>query len=317
MKMMSKFLTFFVLISLMSVGVSALVPYTGAPQPDYIVFGFVEWNDQLLTGARLRITNENTGYTKTLTTNAEGYWQISAMNWLTNAAGRPPVQYGDTVKIEVLDGCGTQDTCSKTFSAYTGDNTYAYKAAARIDFSITGDLSCPPCGSCPSTSCGGGGGGSSCDYTKSRCERLYPCGLGIADCPAPVYTLANCNTKFPPKECDEQTPCQDCKLCPEEEVCPTIPVGGNSIWDAIATLMIGLAVGGYFIKRKEALSKGVGIKMYQKRDGSEGVYHKHPGIRGYHDPNTNHQDEKERHPKGELTPKYGKDADGKWVYIND
>ncbi len=83
---------------------------------------------------------------------------------------------------------------------------------------------------------------------------------------------------------------------------------------AIATFLAGLGIGGIYIKRKEALSKGVGIKIYTKRDGSESVIHKHPGIKGYHDPKTSHRVSYEKHPSGELTPKYVKDEQGVWRY---
>ncbi len=129
-----------------------------------------------------------------------------------------------------------------------------------------------------------------------------------ADCP-----------KEPEPEVITQYKCPDgsevndlslCDSCDEAE--------GDTVFAVIASVLsglLGLGVGGFFIKRKEALSKGVGIKIYTKRDGSEGVFHKHPGITGYHSPYTSHREEIERHPRGELTPKYEKNSDGIWAYV--
>ena len=113
--------------------------------------------------------------------------------------------------------------------------------------------------------------------------------------------------------------CPECN-CPTCEECQESDDGiiaGASLWEIIASVLAGLgALGtaGYFVRRKEAISKGVGIKMYQGRDGTQKVYHKHPGIRGYHDPLTRHREENERHLKGQLMPKYEKDENGVWNY---
>ena len=121
-------------------------------------------------------------------------------------------------------------------------------------------------------------------------------------------------------ECLSQCPILTCPVCDECTIgsCDE-DEGGDALWIIISgalTGLVGLGIGSYFVKRKEALSKGVGIKIYTKRDGSEGVVHKHPGIRGYHEPNTSHRLVKEKHPRGELTPKYEKDmVSGEWVYV--
>lgn len=113
---------------------------------------------------------------------------------------------------------------------------------------------------------------------------------------------------------------EDPKVCPEVPVCDTCPepTDEGNMWLVLITGLITLGVGGvggYFVKRKEALSKGIGIKIYTKRDGTENVLHKHPGITGYHEPNTSHRDVNEKHPRGELTPKFEKDVDGIWKYV--
>lgn len=116
--------------------------------------------------------------------------------------------------------------------------------------------------------------------------------------PAPVYV------------CGDGSEVDDSSKCPEEK--------DDSLVAILAGLAAGLLIGGaggYYFKRKEAMSKGVGIKIYTKRDGTESVLHKHPGIVGYHEPMTSHRDKIERHPKGELTPKYEKNLEGVWVYV--
>jgi hypothetical protein len=118
------------------------------------------------------------------------------------------------------------------------------------------------------------------------------------------------------------------KVCPDELVCDAEAcadfvkdcepesVAGLSLWEILAGILIGLGAGagGYFVKRKEAISKGVGLKIYKGVSGEEKVLHKHPGIKGYHDPQVRHREVHERHDVGELTPAYVKDANGVWIY---
>lgn len=281
----------------MAMSVSALVQYTGAPQLPYLVYGKVSWNDQLLAGARLEITNQGTGYSKQITTDSNGYWQEEAGNWLTNAGPRPPIQYGDIIKVKVLDGCGVGDTCEKSFTA----KSEGYDDWAEINFDINGELSCPPI-SCPSCS----GGGGSCYYSETKCRDKYPCSdIEDTECPTTSYPTCEDTT------CPEVTE----PTC-EEPVCP--PISSGTTPGEYIILIIGLALAGTagaYWTRNKALSKGVGIKTYLKRDGTTAVLHKHPGTTGYHDPNRSHTPEKEKHEKGQLFPKYQKDASGEWMYV--
>lgn len=305
---MKKLITFLVVFCLMIAGASALERYTGTPQLPYLIYGHVEWNEQMLSGARLETTNQNTGFTQQITTDNNGYWQQEGGNWLTSSAGRPPIMYGDIIKVKVLDGCGTGDTCEKSFSAYTD----GYKDYAVIDLSITGELSCPPI-SCPSCNCGGGGGssgggGTVCDYSYSKeiCENKYPC-VEIV-CPKPI----TCPEE---KVCPEEKICPTVDICPEEKVCPDCDGMGFFI---ILTMIFGAAVGGtgiYFFKKGEAVVKGVGIKTYVSTDGKVKILHRHFGILGYHNPETSHRVTYERHPKGEMTPLYEKDENGVYKYV--
>ena len=149
MKKIFVILTMFLLLAL---GVSALVKYTGIPQFPYLVYGNVNWNSQFLGGVRVELTNQNTGYSTIIITNIDGYWQEDGSNWLTNNVARPPIIFGDNIKVKTLDGCGSADTCEVTFSAFSAGN----ENFARKDLSVTGAL-LPS----PSPSGGGGGGGSS------------------------------------------------------------------------------------------------------------------------------------------------------------
>src|SRR3990167_1808375 len=112
---MKRIVVFLVLFCLMIASANALVTYTGAPSLPYIIYGHVDWQNQNLGGARLEIANQNTGYTTTIITNIDGYWQEEGSNWLTTSSARPPILFGDIIKIRALDGCGTNDVCEKSF----------------------------------------------------------------------------------------------------------------------------------------------------------------------------------------------------------
>ena len=309
---MKKIIVLFIAFCLLATSVSALVPYTGAPSLPYLIYGHVSWNDQLLAGARIEISNQATGYTKQITTDSNGYWQEETGNWLTTLASRHPVlgyiegiYDGDTIKIKILDGCGTGDTCEKTFIAYS----VGYEEWAEIDFDINGELSCPPI-NCPSCSCGGGSSGGSCpsyDLTDA-CDEIEEL------CPTEFNNLCDLTTD----PCPEPTTCPEEKVCPEPEepICPVMPSDNNLA--AILSGIFGALIGGsgiYFYKKREAVVKNVGIKTYVSTDGKVKILHRHPGIRGYHDPDTSHRVVHERHEKGEITPLYKKGDDGVSRYV--
>lgn len=285
-----------------SSSVLALEPYSGMPSTPYIIFGFVDWNAQMLSGTSVQLTNQNTGFTQTVVTDGSGYWQTEATSWLTNVAARPPVMYNDVISVKVLDGCGTGDTCETTFNAFTGTDMYHYTVAARVDFSITGTLSCPPT-SCPS--CGGGGSSSSsggyCSYTEEICLEKFPVEDVVCDC----GELADCPAE---KVC----PITSCPSCPEVDECPEVPVDESG--SGLLSFLLGLIGGGagiYYFKRKDAkMPNGTFVKF-----GGAGTTHMHRGLRGYHKPSTSHREKHERHPKGELDPKYEKDVDGVYKYV--
>src|SRR3990167_8869093 len=97
---MKKIIAVLTLFCLMIASASALVTFTGAPSLPYIIYGHVDWQSQALGGARIELTNQNTGYSTITNTNEDGYWQEEATNWLTISKSRPPVMFGDIIKIK-------------------------------------------------------------------------------------------------------------------------------------------------------------------------------------------------------------------------
>ena len=67
--------------------------------------------------------------------------------------------------------------------------------------------------------------------------------------------------------------------------------------------------------KKQTYRCRICYKIYTNRNGERTRQHRHPGIRGYHEPLTSHRVAKERHPKGQLDPEYEKDASGEWAYV--
>ncbi len=255
----------------------------------------------MLSGARLEITNANTGFTKQITTDSGGYWQESGMSWLTNVAYRIPVQGGDVITVRVLDGCGTGDTCEKSIIAMSG----GYQYSAQIDLDITGEISCPPI-NCPSCSCGGGGSSGSCPTTNcNEAECVDTVCPEATDCPE----LVTCPDTSDGPVCEEPLDCPD----PADEE-------GFGYFLYVLFVVGGIGIGGfsaYKLKKGEAVihKKGVGYKVYVGRDGTLKETHKHPGTRGYHDIQNKHRPAQEAHPSGTKTPMYEKDVDGEWMYV--
>jgi hypothetical protein len=298
---MKKIILSLFLLCLMSMTALALVQYTGQPQAPYIVFGKVNWNGQLLAGARMQITNQNTGFTKQISTDGDGYYQEDTGNWLTSAGARPPVMFGDIIIIKVIDGCGTGDTCQKTFSALDGD----YANWASLDFSITGTLTCPPI-SCPSC-----GGGSHCSGSSGTITAMCTQQQCVDKYPALVPTVCPIST---PYTCPVSTPgvCPTPKECPTPTVCEAIPVNtcpdNKSPLGAVLTAIITFIAGGGIAY----ITLGNNKVKVKKVNGVNVAYHQHPGTSGYHLPSVLHK--VQPHKKDELLPKYTKDASGHWIY---
>ena len=269
-----------------------------SPQPPYMLFGIVEWNGETISGSKLDITVN--GIKDTVVTDGAGVWQHTIYSYAN----------GDVITLNVLNGCGTSDTCTKSVIVGATET----KDYAQVDFSITGTLACPPT-QCPSCNYGGGGGSSCSEYV---CDRDYPqeeC-EEVKECPVPQYTQANCNALYPsedvlPSVCDEPI------ICPESD-CPKAPEGTNPlIW--ILSLLgvggIGTYVGTKITADRISKVRGVTYKVVIERDGDMREEHYHRGLRGYHSINTSHKESHEKHPKGERYPLYEKDVNGVYNYI--
>ena len=173
---MKKIITSFIVIALLAMSLaSALVTYTGQPQFPYIIYGFVDWQSQALGGARIELTNVNTGYSTIIKTNIDGYWQEDGSNWQTTSSARPPVLFGDTLKVKTLDGCGTNDVCEKTFSAFGS----GFENSALVDLKVSGVIVTSEGSSSGSgSSSGGGGGGGGGSSPAWTCEAWTKCSEG-------------------------------------------------------------------------------------------------------------------------------------------
>lgn len=142
------------------------------------------------------------------------------------------------------------------------------------------------------------------------------------ECPEDTTPYAQCDSCCPEVVCPEPEPCPECPSCPEcPEIpeCPVCPECPVQDWNWILFVIgavAGAGIGIYSTRNRIIGKKRTGIKIYTKTDGTVATLHKHPGIRGYHNPNTIHKNTLIRHKRGELFPIYKKDSTfNKWVYI--
>ena len=193
------------------------------------------------------------------------------------------------------------------------DKSYSVDMLRQKPYSETFALAERPPTTCPPCDCSGGGSSSGgCYIPPDECE----------ECPLDTTPYASCNSCCTEEECVDvvcpicpsPSECPECQPCDPSTIIKTETNIGAIIIAIIGSLLVGGA-GGIFFTRNKALGKQGGIKVYQGRDGTEKTLHKHPGIKGYHDPGTEHRVKKERHPKGQLFPKYEKDSLGEWVYV--
>lgn len=206
---MKKLILSIFLMLCMVLSVSALVGYEGMPSMPYIIYGRVTKDNVGVSTVNVKVENAVTGFSAVIQTNEDGYWQADGMNFLTTHSHRPPVQYGDTINVIVMDGCTSADVCTRTFQAYTGVSADQYKDYARIDFMISGvvpepepepepDPVCPDC-NCPN--CPGCPGCPDCP----DCASCPTCpGCPSTDCP----DIPDCDCP----ECGDIT-CPDCPNC--------------------------------------------------------------------------------------------------------
>ena len=242
-----------------------------APQPPYILYGHIEWNNAPYSGATVDISYM--GATHSVVTDGNGLWTSQIDSYMDNTP----------VSIRVDDGCGTGDTCSKSITI----GSAGYEAFAEVDISLSGVLTCPPV-SCPSCS----GGGSSCSYSETRCNSLYP--TTNEECTDVWYETGVCPAV---ETCPAEKVCATCETCPEVSgECPE-PVVPDDTGGIIGWIVALIA----FI--------GGGFKIYKNRAGGITMLHRHKGILGYHNPNTSHQKKIYRHARFSDDPvKFAKDV---------
>ncbi len=135
-----------------------------------------------------------------------------------------------------------------------------------------------------------------------------------------------------PVVCDECTECTEedgnATVC-EPKPCTSVPCTAVSCSDdcpeesdlagrLITGILSALAGAGVFFKlfnSKIFTSSNTGMKTYRGRDGDLKLHHKHPGTKGYHDPDVSHR-APETHPKGmvDVATHYQKNSKGEWEY---
>lgn len=142
-------------------------------------------------------------------------------------------------------------------------------------------------------------------------------------CPKDTTPYAECDSCCP----EDTTPYESCEsCCPEDDTpyvhcdsccedCP--PPTVDAFWILVAGILS--AVGGAGVMFKYGNNKiftGVrtGMKTYRGQNGELKIKHKHPGTRGYHNPEIMHR-KPETHPKGmiDVSGHYEK-VDGEWRY---
>jgi hypothetical protein len=244
------------------------------------------------------VTNVRSGITMSTTTTGSGEFLVDWAN--SDDLGGTISKYmnGDVFQIKIT-------ACSSYSSACTYSMTYTGQSELYHVYDLTGvTLSCPST-SCPSCSSGGSSGGSCyvpfCNTTK--------------DCKAcPISSECPVTPACPEVTCPvpEAQPCFDkqCTITECKDVCTKDGGAGGVIMAIIGGLIAGGA-GVYFTKGNNKL------KVFKDKNGVEKVNHQHPGISGYHDPNTTHIAILIKHKKGELLPKYEKDSSGDWQYIGE
>ena len=156
-------------------------------------------------------------------------------------------------------------------------------APIEADFDLTG-IECPVC---------------------EECEACDPC---IYECPEDTTPYRECDSC-----CPEPPKCPEC-VCEYEE-CPDCPVDYSWAWTLIAGLLVGAGGSAIALNNRIFTAKGTGYRRYVGRDGEEKLLHKHPGIRGYHDPNILHRSPWEKHPKGQVVTDWEwNEVFGRWEF---
>jgi hypothetical protein len=284
-------------IFIMSLLLMSFIVYGGPPFPEPVVFLFT-YDGQPLQF--VDITLQYGSETITKETNEQG-----------------------AIQIDIGSGSPDFDGTYSSLIVSVGDFTKTYAVSSLITpynekFEVSGLVPAPACPTCPPCNCGGGG---STYCTQSYCESHYPCEETVCE----TTTCPVCPT------CPEVPTCtqKECQTICEETICPTDECTEQIIVDdglssgevtmGIILILSALGIGGFggahLTRNTIKGKKNVSYRIRYQRDGDIVEEHRHPGIKSYHDPNTLHREEHERHKKGEKLPNYTKDEDGRYVYV--
>jgi hypothetical protein len=238
-------------------------------------------NEGNLAGYDIEQRNMRTGEIIRFETYSDGY---NNYDWSNAKLG---FAVGDDIKVTILD-CRENPNCVRTVTIEPTPTGSQGGMPIKIFFELTGDV-CPVCDVCQT-------------------------------CPTDTTPYKDCNSCCPTVVCPDIPVCPECPdvVCPAAEECPE---EGADIVGTLFAGIIGLAGGlAVFVKLfNNKIFTGVrtGMKVYRGLDGNIKVYHKHPGTRGYHNPETSHRGS-EAHPKGMIDVANGyHKVDGEWVYGGD
>jgi len=244
---------------------ATLVTALTLPHP---IYGYVTDNDNPVQHLRINVMNLDTKASAEYKTNIDGFYQID----LGNIDNR--YRDGDQIKVSLVF-CASQAKCTKTVTVSGGGNKIGFDIAKE---SITTPL--------PSTVevlkyvCWNGVKVSAPSKCPVQVEKIIE---KVVEKPVekiitkPVDKIVEKTVVKTKVECSDGSVESDIADCPEKEA------SDSWIYAIIGALIIlfGGAAGG-------------GWKFYKGK-----FKHYHRGIRGYHDPNDKHRNEKYRHTKWE------------------
>ena len=257
-----------------------------------MVYGTVTFDNVAYYGQTVTLRDVRLDYSWTAQTNDGGVYQFT-FNDLQTPSGTPAE--GDTIEVTVCP-VDLNPNCKQTF--VLSENPTQLNFALPTAQGLINPSNCPAC------QCGGGGGSSTqIVYVNSTCP------LPSTVCPDPICptpTTLACPVQQSCPTCPEQQACP-AQQCPTCETCQQCPVQQGGLLGILMGLVGGAVASGGIVY----LTFGNRKLKIVKVSGVDKVYHSHPGISGYHDPNTQHTDIDERHAKGELLPVYVKNASGK------
>jgi len=120
----------------------------------------------------------------------------------------------------------------------------------------------------------------------------------------------------PYEDCDSccSVICADCDSCCE---CPEPEESFDWAWGIIIGILAGAGGSAYALRNRMFTTIRTGLKRYVNDYGVEKLLHKHPGIRGYHNPDIVHRNKNIAHPKGQIIVNYKKDENGNWKFTRD